>query len=290
MARGWWRQTMNFLKASLLIFSLALTSLTVACRNESIKPQASVSGSTPPNESVILTSDKILQHANALSERIVVPNDLVYEKTKTYAAIPLRQLLNQIGFNTRSTNGELVATCSDGYKAVIPISEAFDGTGFLAFSDGLSTEPVGFSWVKTSAGVINPEPLYLVWTNANAATRKWPYQIQKIEIFASGWTLRLAAPSGSASLSARHGFDLLRKNCSSCHSINGAGGRVAVDLNVPMNVTEYWREPFLRKLIVNASSVRAGAKMPSFPNLTDSDVDEILSYLREMRSRKMVGN
>jgi mono/diheme cytochrome c family protein len=271
-----------------LILTLGLVWLTFGCRNEPINSQPFPFASSAPNASAILSSDEILGYANALSERIVVPKDLVYEKAKTYTAIPLLPLLHQIGFDNRSTNGELVATCNDGYKAVIPMYEALDGTGFLAYSDGQPTDPVGLSLVKTSAGVINPEPLYLVWTNANPSARKWPYQIQKVEIFASGWTLRLAEPS--ASRLARRGFDLFRKNCSSCHSINGAGGRVAVDLNVPLNVTEYWKEPVLRKLVVNALSVRANAKMPAFPNLTAADVDAILSYLRDMRSRKVVSS
>jgi mono/diheme cytochrome c family protein len=268
-----------------LVFGLAVASLAIGCQSQPVNSQPPFVASSVQNASAVLSDHDILNSANALSERIVVPKDLVYGKSKTYSAIPLRRLLNQSGFNTPSINGELVATCSDGYKAVIPISEAFDGTGFLAFSDGQPNDPPGFSSVKTSAGVVDPQPLYLVWTNANASARKWPYQIQKIEIFASGWTLRLAEPSASAS--ARRGFDLFQKNCSSCHSMNGAGGRVAVDLNVPLNVTEYWNLPVLRQLIVNAPSVRANAKMPAFPNLTPADVDAILAYLRDMRSRKV---
>jgi cytochrome c1 len=63
---------------------------------------------------------------------------------------------------------------------------------------------------------------------------------------------------------------------------------VAFDLNVPMNVTEYWKEPILRKVVVNAPSIRANAKMPAFPHLTDSDVDALVHYLRDMRSRKII--
>jgi mono/diheme cytochrome c family protein len=218
---------------------------------------------------------------------IVVTNDPVYEKPKTFAAIPLVRLLNLMGFDHRSKNGELVATCSDGYKAVIPLFEALDGTGFLAFSDSAQTDGANFTPVKTAAGVVDLQPLYMVWTTAKPADKKWPYQIQRIEIFASGWTLAAAEPSNSTE--ARRGFDLFRKNCSSCHSVNGAGGRVAVDLNVPMNVTEYWKEPILRKVVVNAPSIRANAKMPAFPQLTDSDVDAIVHYLKDMRARKVAG-
>jgi mono/diheme cytochrome c family protein len=218
---------------------------------------------------------------------IVVTNDPIYGKPKTFRAIPLLRLLNLMGFDSRSTNGELVATCSDGYKAVIPVSDAFDGTGFLAFSDCIQTNVASLANVKTATGAIDLQPLYLVWTTASPADKKWPYQIQRIEIFASGWALAAAEPSNPAV--ARRGFDLFRKNCSSCHSINGAGGRVAVDLNVPMNVTEYWKEPMLRKVIVNAPAIRANAKMPAFPQLTDSDVDVIVNYLKDMKSRKISG-
>jgi mono/diheme cytochrome c family protein len=275
-------------RCGLLLLAVGLTaaSLSGGCRSEPVKPTRSISASGATNSSAALNADEILKYSAAMSVTVVVTNDPVYEKPKTFAAVPLPRLLNLMGFDSRSTNGELVATCSDGYKAVVPLSEALDGTGYLAFSEGAQTNTATFAPLKTPAGVIDLQPLYMVWTTANPAEKKWPYQIQKIEIFASGWTLAAAEPSNA--LAARRGFDLFRKNCSSCHSVNGAGGRVAVDLNVPMNVTEYWKEPILRKLLVNAPSVRANSKMPAFPHLSNSDVDALVHYLRDMRLRKII--
>jgi cytochrome c1 len=61
-----------------------------------------------------------------------------------------------------------------------------------------------------------------------------------------------------------------------------------VDLNFPMSVTEYWKKPVLKKLISDPVSIRANAKMPAFPQLTEANVKDIVSYLERMREQKLV--
>jgi mono/diheme cytochrome c family protein len=245
-----------------------------------------VSQPTPPD--AVLGADEILSNSDALGVVLEVSHDQLYGGPKTFRAIPLKRLLGVLApkIATGASTGGLTLSCSDGYKARVPTQEALDGTGFLTFSDDRSSDRVGLSPVKTASGLLDPGPLYLVWTNSGPTHRPWPYKIEQIEVYSSGWTLDLAEPSNSPR--ARRGFDLFRTTCSPCHAVNGAGGRVAVDLNIPMNVTEYWKESVLRRLITNAPSVRANAKMPAFPTLTDPDVDALVDYLRDMRSRKLL--
>ena len=86
---------------------------------------------------------------------------------------------------------------------------------------------------------------------------------------------------------ARRGFVVFKENCIGCHSVNLVGGDLAPELNVPKNVTEYWRTADIRALVRDASSYRARSKMPPFPQLADADLDALLSYLEAMKRQKI---
>jgi hypothetical protein len=60
-----------------------------------------------------------------------------------------------------------------------------------------------------------------------------------------------------------------------------------VDLNIPMNVMEYWSKPALSRLLDDPQLVRANAKMPAL-HFSSQQVDDILVYLMDMRGRKMM--
>jgi mono/diheme cytochrome c family protein len=80
-------------------------------------------------------------------------------------------------------------------------------------------------------------------------------------------------------------------NCAACHRINGGGdAAVGPDLNKPFSPTEYFLEPFLRKLIRDPASVRNWGQrvMPGFalPVMSDAKLDDLLAYLRQMAKQK----
>ena len=85
----------------------------------------------------------------------------------------------------------------------------------------------------------------------------------------------------------RKGFVTFKNHCIRCHSLNLQGGEVGPELNSPKNVTEYWEKSTLRAFIRDASSFRFKDKMPAFPNLKESDLDEILEYLAYMKDHKI---
>jgi len=237
-----------------------------------------------PESKSLLTihSDEILTKWRQLATWVNVQHDPVYECPKRFLAIPIAQLLVKVGYAT--TNFELHVRCEDGFFAMLSSTEALDGTGFLAIADEAFPTGSGFSPLKTKSGVVDPGPVYLFWLNDSGA-RPWPYQIKEIEIFCGNEALARARPSTSKQ--AQRGFELFKKSCSACHSVNGAGGRVGVDLNIPMNVTEYWSKPVLRRLLDDPQLVRVNAKMPAL-HFSSQQVDDILAYLVDMRARKMM--
>ncbi|MBU6417368.1 MAG: c-type cytochrome, partial [Xanthomonadaceae bacterium] len=91
----------------------------------------------------------------------------------------------------------------------------------------------------------------------------------------------------------RHGFDVFKRTCFACHTLNGEGdSKLGPDLNVPHNPTEYIRADLLRAYIRNPQSLRRWpeARMTGYPTtdmLSDADLDAVLAYLRYMAKHKV---
>jgi cytochrome c2 len=80
---------------------------------------------------------------------------------------------------------------------------------------------------------------------------------------------------------------LFSRYCIRCHSVNLFGGKVGPELNIPKNITEYFKEQDLPKFILNANAYRAGTKMPNFESIiTTDDAENIVHYLKQMKSEK----
>lgn len=264
----------------LFIWIAILSSFSGGCFSSSERLNAQSRERILRSESTI-TTDEILSKWRSLAIWMDVQHDPVYDSSKRFLAIPLSKLLSRIG--RTNENFQVHIRCKDGYLALLSSAEALDGTGYLAFADESSPQGTGFSALKTKSGLVDPAPLYLFWTN-DAGNRPRPYQIEEIELWPGEDNFARAKPSGL--VPAKRGFELFKKTCSPCHAVNGAGGRVGVDLNIPMNVTEYWKNPVLRRLLYDPLLVRANAKMPAL-HLPPSDVDDVIAYLQDMQGRKM---
>ena len=250
-----------------------------------------VSPDSQPSLDARLTSDEIL--AAIRKDEIVtvsVPSDAAYSPPHEYRAVALMSVLERLAkiSSQRLDQSEIVFDCEDGYRAVLKgtVGREQTGAAYLAISDVHAAANEDWVPIKKPGGSITPGPLYLVWTNSVPEDhRPKPYQIVKVEILSGGDSQVAAYPSRDPMATA--GFELFRKNCMNCHCINGVGGKVGIDLNYPMNVTEYWRKPVIRELIRNPLSVRSNARMPAFGQLTDRDIDLLVAYLVDMKSRKV---
>jgi cytochrome c2 len=268
---------------------LALVTL-AGCSPESSK----VAAIPPPSLHLALRGKEVpalsLPELQKLGDARVAVNDPHEHATLALRAVPVARVLDAaLGPAWRAAE-EVVVTCSDGFSPAIPVSLFLSREAYFAYArEGGADFSVQESPTKrTFVG-----PYYVVWKNGGEGPPEpqWPYQVTAVEV--TDYASRFAAtlpPEGAEPL-AKAGFERFRTLCLPCHTINGRGGAVGPELNVPLSVTEYFAEPILRQWIEDPQRVRRGAKMPRPlpPGGDDARaIDEILAYLRAMAGRKIL--
>lgn len=225
---------------------------------------------------------------------IQIAKDSAYKRGMTYRAVPYAKLMPQV---EQYPSVQFVA--SDGFVANIAGSDlAGKGQPYLAI------ETAEKSWPAVNPD--NPHktasagPFYLVWLTPEAgkiSNEQWPYQVAKISV-AQPLQVRHpqivpAAKPQAGYAQAMKGMQVYIKNCAVCHSMNGGGdASIGPDLNLPFNPIEYFKEPYLRKLIRDPASVRSWkqALMPGFDQqtLSDQDLQDLIVYLKRMAAQRQV--
>ena len=216
-------------------------------------------------------------------------------QTVTYQGAALPALLS-LAFGDRWKNAELVKfETRDGYQPIMPVAVIQKHTGLMAYADAGADQllPIG----DGHGGMVNPGPFYLVWENLkdlqakNDAWLQWPWQLVRIELTSIDREYPQTAPPPGASESVLLGFNSYLGHCSKCHQINGEGGNVGPELNVPVNVTEYWQAEWLPRFIADPQSIRHNSKMIGFQSGSankSAEIDDIIAYLRAMKDRKLL--
>ncbi len=216
---------------------------------------------------------------------IEVPASTDYPRPMRYQAIPLTSLI------PKPANESVQFKASDGFVANIP-SDLLYGPS----QPWLAIESPQTPWPPLSRDKLSAGPFYLVWLmpeKAGISPEQWPYRIISIsEAPALEKRFPVLLPKTSANSPEQRGLRVFLTNCSVCHKLNGAGdAAMGPDLNVPYNPTEYFQEPFLRKLIREPASVRNWGQriMPGFsPSvLPDAQLDDLLAYLRQMARQRL---
>ncbi|MBC7537643.1 MAG: hypothetical protein H7281_02385 [Bacteriovorax sp.] len=109
---------------------------------------------------------------------------------RTYVGYNFNELLNLIYGKEWQQKEKLTFTSTDGYHqiALIPpmIKSTKNKIGYIAFTE---EGKIGFSPVIKDGKMIDPGPLYLVWTNFTLKDKashgdiiKWPYQLSDIDL------------------------------------------------------------------------------------------------------------
>ncbi|WP_137940035.1 cytochrome c [Chitinivorax sp. B] len=272
----------NILKTAVLAGLIACSTLTFA------EPVLTI-----VNEQYKQSLDKqTLLNSTSLRE-IDIPSDVSYHKPMRYKAIPLQPLLKQAGIDPADI---LKVVATDGFAVSLPahllLAEG-KAEPFLAIETDDAPWPAVKPGKPASAG-----PLYLVWLNPEKSSitpEMWPYQVARIDRvppIETRFPQLLPSAKLPASSPIHHGFAMFKQHCLPCHTLNkGGDASLGPDLNVPYNPTEYFREPYLRMMVRNPQKLRHWDKavMPAVDEkfLSESDLTDLLEYLRHMSKRKV---
>jgi mono/diheme cytochrome c family protein len=231
----------------------------------------------------------------ACDEEVVEVSDPYHKRKMRYTAMALRCVLD-LGFETsggaegQRTQGMLLRAL-DGYTRPVRGEALLEAGAFVAFGESSATRgesaPPQFS--RIDRGAVDPGPFYLVWTGASQNdphVHPWPYQLSRIEVAPFSETFPRTVPTG---LEAKDpgwlGYAIFQQACASCHAINGEGGKVGPDLNVPRSIVEYRPIDQIRGYVRDPQATRY-TSMPAHPNLSDADLDALIAYLSAMSKRK----
>lgn len=223
--------------------------------------------------------------------RPVEVEDPYYEARKTFLACPLADLL-ALGFGrpvTALRGQDVVFRALDGYAKPVAGERLAEPGGYVAFGDASRTRDGDPAWDPMGRAAIDPGPYYVVWSRPEQRDTHrypWPYQLASIEVadLATLYphTVPTSAPRDGP---AWRGFAIFRGECIACHAVNGEGGKVGPDLNVPQSIVEYRPLEQVKQYIRDPRTFRYG-NMPANPHLTPADLDALVAYFETMRTLK----
>lgn len=228
----------------------------------------------------------------ACSAVTVAIEDAYYGRRKRYRACPLAAVL-ALGFGAldpeTSAGAEVFFRARDGYVKPASVTRVREAGGFLAFADADRMRDGDPGWEPIDRRQVDPGPYYVVWekpTQRDTQGYPWPYQLVAIELASYARRYPHTAPAGLPEDGpAWLGFTIFRRECIACHAINGEGGTIGPELNVPQSIVEYRPAEQLKAFIRDPQSFRY-TSMPPHQHLTPADLDHLLAYFGAMRDRK----
>jgi mono/diheme cytochrome c family protein len=224
----------------------------------------------------------------ACASATVEVDDPYYLRRKRFLACPLADVA-RLGFGAAASEfatADILFRAADGYEKPSTGAKLAEAGGWVAFADA-DRENGGFDPIDRRQ--VDPGPFYVVWTGAEQREERgypWPYQLVEIAIERFEAKYPHVAPRHSASgSSAWRGFELFRLHCFSCHAINGEGGKIGPDLNVPQSIVDYRPAEQIRAYIRDPRTFRYSS-MPAHPHLQNADLDALLAYFAAMSKAK----
>jgi mono/diheme cytochrome c family protein len=224
-------------------------------------------------------------------QRVTVRKDPYYGGRKRFVACPLGEVI-ALGFGeplAKHAGENFFLRARDGYARPAAAETLAERGGFLAFADADHARGDDPGWQPIDRRQVDPGPFYLVWvgtTQSDPHRYPWPYQLAAIEIapFERRYphTVPKTAPPDAP---AWQGFAIFRRECSACHAVNGEGGSVGPDLNVPRSIVEYRPVDQIRAYVRDPRAFRY-TSMPAHRHLSDEQLDALVAYFEAMKELK----
>lgn len=237
--------------------------------------------------------DKLKTKLSPTDLTIVEPN---VSAERTYRGFDFNKLMSKVYGPSWLKAEEVLFTCLDGYQPSVPLQEFKNHHAHLAFG-AANGDDFKIKTHQTNEELVDLGPFYLTWDNSKNEALKaegatfWPYQVVSIDLITFNERFPKIAPPPGAGHDATAGFLVFRKHCMSCHSVNGEGGTVSgIDLNFPVNVTEYYQAAWLPKWIADPQSIRPKTAMPPIPKdiaQREQKIRQIIAYLKAMKNKKI---
>jgi mono/diheme cytochrome c family protein len=225
----------------------------------------------------------------ACHETRIEVDDPYHGRRKTYLACPLREVL-EAGFGAGlagAGDANFFLRARDGYTKPAQGARLLEAGGYLAFAD--LSNPGGAGWEPIDRRRVDPAPFYLVWAlpgQQDVHRYPWPYQLVQIERAPFEREFPHTLPQGEPEDSAAWvGFEVFRAECVACHAVNGEGGRVGPELNVPRSIVEYRPADQIKAFVRDPQSFRY-TSMPAHRHLSEAQLDGLVAYFGAMSARK----
>jgi len=217
-------------------------------------------------------------------------DDPYYQARKSFQACPLRRVL-ELGFGSATAvdGQDVLLRARDGYVKPTSGVRLLEDGAYLAFADATLSGDGPPRWEPIDRKQVDPGPYYLVWTKPDqrdAHGYPWPYQLATIELASIDTLYPHVAPRTAPPKSAAWaGFAIFRNDCIACHAINGEGGTVGPELNVPQSIVEYRPAEQIKAYVRDPATFRYG-NMPSHTYLSAQQLDELIAYFTVMKDLK----
>jgi len=268
-------------KLTIMRFLLPVLFLVLACLYASAESQPSLKFLLSGKE---VNETSLSKMKADLSVHKIELYDPSYGKTKRFEGFSVQDVL-KLGFGNKLNNADytdVAFTALDGYMGISTVSKIMEKGGYIAFTDRDNE-----GWEPVGRQETDPGPFYLVWTGKNQTTKEgypWPWQIASVDLMRFRDQYPLVYPKGAPEDSAAYrGYEIFKTRCVRCHAMNGQGGKIGPDLNAPKSIVTYRSEYMIKEMIKHPSEYRY-THMPDHPDLTDGDLDNIITYFRYMNS------
>ena len=223
---------------------------------------------------------------------VIVPvEDPYYERSMRFHACPLAWVIRE-GFGVAPSalaSETVLFRALDGYKRLAEGRRLEEEGAFLAVGDASEGTAAEAAWLPIGREKADPGPFYLVWTGVDQRdphVHPWPYQLAAIEIVEPDEEFPAILPRGlPRDARAWRGLAIFRRDCLTCHAVNGQGGVVGPEMNLPRSIVEY-RDPVQLKAFIRDPQSFRYTRMPANPQLSDRDLDDLVAYFEAMRERK----